>query len=197
MMWWFKSRRGHTVVPVAIMAFTMMVMTFLDKVAFLPTLVGSSQVLLMLFAPLPLCAAVVTVMSSGTADVDLAAHRRMEALDSALIVGITVIGIVIGYVIHAVLGSAAAASAGRNAALLVGVMLLAWPVLSQRSAALPAAWVMAVVVFGRTPAGGYEWWTVLPEPPQHALANLSAFVLFVTGLLMTQHSRLRERNHGT
>lgn len=182
MYWWFKARRAHLLLPVGLAIFTSLVWAFRELLLGMPSFTGGTEVLLMLFAPLPVCVALMLTLTSRMPDAELSGLRRVVALDTLLISTTVLLALAIGYVSGILLDSQAATAVGRNTALLTGLMLLAYPVIEARALVAPTAFVLVVVMEGYNAARKPRPWAVLPEAGDDLQALAVTAVVFVAGV---------------
>lgn len=192
MRWWIKARRAHLALPAGLAALALLVALFRDHLAGMPSLAGGGEVMLMMFAPLPVCTALMFSLTSRLPDAEVSGQRPVAAMDLAL--SVATVGVVagIGYGAGALLDSQAAASVGRNTAFLVGLMLLARPVLRSRAGIVPAGWVILVVLGGYTPLREPKFWAVLPYPGNHVPALLATAGILCAGLAASAWHQTRD-----
>lgn len=192
MWWWIKARRAHLALPAGLATLAVLVALFRDHLAGMPSLTGGGEVMLMMFAPLPVCSALMFCLTSRLPDAEVAAQRPVPALDLGLSTATVAVAAGIGYGAGALLDSQAAGSVGRNTAFLVGLMLLARPVLRSRAGIVPAGWVILVILEGYTPLREPKFWAVLPQPGGHAPTLVVTATVLCAGLAASAYHQARD-----
>ncbi|MFJ4922268.1 hypothetical protein [Streptomyces sp. NPDC088725] len=183
MMWWFKARRAHPVLTAAFGAFVLLLMVFQDNSVVLPSLTGgATQVVLTLFIPIPLVAALAMCLDSRLFSAESTGVRAVTYLDGGLVVGVAGSAVLTSALIGAILGDPAIMAAGRNVVFLTGLMLIARVLLGQPGTLLPMAWVLVVCLCGFRPGNDAYPWTIIPEPLGAPHAAAAAALMFGAGL---------------
>ncbi|WP_432744733.1 hypothetical protein H7827_11635 [Streptomyces sp. JH002] len=182
MLWWFKARRIHLYVPAGLAVFTLLVWTFRELLVGMPSFTGGTEVLLMLFAPLPVCVALMLTLASRLPEAELSALRNVVVRDVLLVSATVMVALVIGFTSGLILDSPAAAAVGRNSALLTGLMLLVFPLIGARALMVPIAYVLLVVMEGYDAARQPRPWAILPESGDHIPAFAVTVVVLAVGM---------------
>lgn len=181
-MWWLKARRAHTVLPIALGTYVVLLAAVRDTSVALPSLTGGGQVVLALFVPVPLVAALMLCLDSRLTAPEATGIRPLPAMDTLLIVATVCCAVLLSAAVAVVFSDWQAVTAGRNTLFLTGLLLCARPVLGQPAALAPVGWLMIVALIGFRPGNDPAPWTVVPEPLGAPHAALGALLLFVAGL---------------
>lgn len=182
-MWWAKARRAHSVLPAALALFIVLLAVVGDGTVVLPSLMGGSgHVMLMLFIPVPLVAGLQWCLESRLAAPELSGVRPVHLFDAGLCLALVAATLALSVVVGAFVGSWEPVTAGRNTLFLIGVMLVARPLLGTPAVLAPVAWLMAVALVGFRPGNDPYPWTVLPEPLSAPHAAAGAVLTFTLGL---------------
>ncbi|MGX7758864.1 hypothetical protein ACWQ06_09350 [Streptomyces angustmyceticus] len=189
MYWWIKARRAHISIPLGLVVFALLVWLFRDRLAAMPSLAGGNEVQLMLFAPLVVCAAVITTLSAQVRDVEQAGIRPFGRMEATLVTLVVLAAVGMGYGFSWALGSGAAGAVGRNTALLTGLMLISRPLLGERSLVVPLGWILLVVVEGYDGLGHPHAWALLPEPGTNLPALAVTAAVFVSGVFLSSRRK--------
>ncbi|MER5973919.1 hypothetical protein ABT112_30115 [Streptomyces sp. NPDC002055] len=186
MTWWFKARRGHTVLPLALAGFLVFAIAARNTSVVLPSLLnGSGQVVLMTFTPVPVAAGLMASLSSRLDAAEVSGVRPVALLDAALAAGVTAVAVLITCAAGAVLGQSDIVAAGRNTTFLVGLMLCVRPFAGPPAVMAPVGWLMLAVLIGVRPGGDPYPWTVVREPLDATHAAVIAVVVFSMGIVAT------------
>ncbi|MFJ9741765.1 hypothetical protein [Streptomyces sp. NPDC101166] len=180
-MWWFKVRRGHTLLPVALAVFTAALCSVQDHTVLLPAITGSPRVALSLFVPVPLFAILMAMLESRLPAAEASGVRSVARLDSALVTAVMAAAVVCSVAVAALQGTATATTGGRNALFLTGLMLLGRAWAGQGAVMLPVGWLVTVAVIGfrgNVPRS----WTVIALPADDLFAAAASLVVFALGL---------------
>ncbi|MBB1244658.1 hypothetical protein GL263_13940 [Streptomyces durbertensis] len=184
MRWWFFARQAHVLLPATLLLTLAVVLTARDRAIPVPTfgLSGMMEVVFLLFAPLPVAAALLTCLESRQAAAEVTGIRPVARYDVLLslstVLAVTAIGLLVGVLTDAT----EVLALGRNTAFLVGLMLCVYPFVGNRAAAAPLLWVLAVLYLGFRPSKDPYPWTVIPEPLSAPHAAVSAALALLAGL---------------
>jgi hypothetical protein len=194
MMWWLTARRAHPCLTAGWVCFAVLILTCRDYLASLPSITPSGgQVLLMLFAPLPVCVALMMCLESGLRHAEQTGIRPVPLMDNGLILCMALAATATGAGFGRLLSSPAADAVGRNTVFLVGVMLIMRPLMGSAAVLAPAGWVIAVTLLGYTPAHSPRPWSVLPYPGHDPLVLAVAWLALAVGMAGTHIPRNRLR----
>ncbi|MET9145595.1 hypothetical protein [Streptomyces sp. NPDC004042] len=180
-IWWFKTRRGHTLLPVALAVFAMALYAVQDTTVLLPSITGSPRIALSLFVPVPLLALLMAMLESRVPAAESSGARSVTLLDSALVTVVMAASAVCSLAVCALHGTAAATAGSRNALFLTGVMLLGRAWAGQSAVMLPVGWLVTVVVIGFR-GNVPRTWTVVALPATSAFAATASLTVFAIGL---------------
>ncbi|MFB7495270.1 hypothetical protein ACFC09_11285 [Streptomyces sp. NPDC056161] len=183
MIFWLKTRRAHTVLPASFGAFIGLVAFVGDVTVFLPSLGGSHQVALSLFAPIPLVAGLAFCLESRIAAAEISAVRVVARMDIGLILITAVSSVAIGALVHQITRSSQADITGRNFVFMTGLMLCGRVFFGERAVLVPVMWTLSVVMAGFRPTGDAYPWTIIPETAGTLFAAFAAFLIFAIGIL--------------
>ncbi|MFJ4919472.1 hypothetical protein [Streptomyces sp. NPDC088725] len=181
MTWWFKARRGHLLLPLAVVLFAVGLYVVQSNTVLLPSLTGSPRIALSLFVPIPLLALLMAALESRLPAAEVSGVRSMTRLDNTLVTAVLAAAVLCSVLVAAVQGSAQATTGGRNAMFLTGLMLLgrAWG--GQAAVMIPVGWLVTVVLIGFRGNLPY-FWTVIALPPDSVSAAAASLVAFIVGL---------------
>ncbi|MER5690842.1 hypothetical protein ACWDBO_28375 [Streptomyces mirabilis] len=179
MTWWFKARRGHLLLPLALLVFGAGLYAVQGTTVLLPSLVGSPRVALSLFVPVPLLAFLMAVLESRLPAAEVSGVRSLTRLDNGLVATVMAAAVLCGVLIAAVQGSAAAG--GRNAVFLTGLMLLGRAWAGQTAVMIPVGWLLTVVLVGFR-GNVPHLWTVIALPADNPYAAAASLAVFAIGL---------------
>ncbi|MFD7298525.1 hypothetical protein ACFV9W_35035 [Streptomyces sp. NPDC059897] len=183
MTWWFKARQTHTVLVAALVAFTLLLALVHNVTVMLPSLTGgSAHVVLTLFVPVPLIAALAHCLDSRARDPETTGVRPIAVLDVALSLATVLASGVLSFCTALWVEDGQPLAAVRNTAFLVGLMLSARPLMGLSSSLVPVGWLLAVCLLGFRSTNDPAWWTVVPEPPGTPHAAVGAALALVIGL---------------
>jgi hypothetical protein len=179
--WWFKARRGHVLLPLAMVVFATGLYAVQSNTVLLPSLTGSPRIALSLFVPIPLLAFLMAALESRLPAAEASGVRSMTRLDNGLVTAVVVAAVLCSVLVAAAQGSAQATTSGRNVAFLTGLMLLgrAWG--GQTAVMVPVGWLLTVVLIGFRGNLPYLW-TVIALPPDNVFAAAASLVAFALGL---------------
>ncbi|MGW3626436.1 hypothetical protein [Streptomyces sp. NPDC000880] len=181
MTWWFKARRGHTLLPLALLVFVAGLYAVQGTTVLLPSLTGSPRVALSLFVPVPLLALLMAVLESRLPAAEASGVRSVTRLDNALVTTVMAAAVLSSVLIALTQGTAAATTVGRNAVFLTGLMLLGRAWAGQAAVMIPVGWLVTVVVVGFRGNLPYSW-TVIALPADSPFAAAASLVVFAIGL---------------
>jgi hypothetical protein len=179
--WWFKARKGHTLLPLALVVFVAALYGVQDSTVLLPSIVGSPRVALSLFVPVPLLAFLMAMLESRLPAAEVSGVRSMTLLDNALVTAVMAMSVLCSVLVATVQGTGAAMTGGRNTLFLVGLMLLGRAWAGQAAVMFPVGWLVTVVVVGfrgNVPRPG----TVIALPADSLFAAATSVVVFAIGL---------------
>jgi hypothetical protein len=179
--WWFKARRGHLLLPLALLVFGAGLYVVQGTTVLLPSLVGSPRVALSLFVPVPLLAFLMAVLESRLPAAEVSGVRSLTRLDNGLVATVMAAAVLCGVLIAAVQGSAAATAGGRNAVFLTGLMLLGRAWAGQTAVMIPVGWLLTVVLVGFR-GNVPHLWTVIALPADNPYAAAASLAVFAIGL---------------
>ncbi|MEU5839914.1 hypothetical protein ABZ820_40565 [Streptomyces diacarni] len=185
MRWWITARQAHSLLPAALATYTLLLLLFQGHTVVLPSPVTSSgsPVLLLLTAPIPVCAAVLACLESRLPSAEATGVRPVRFLDTSLVLTTTLAALALAAAAHTLLGIASALSAGRNTAFLLGLMLCALPLIGRRAALLPPVWVITVAMAGFEQGRAQAWTVIARETDDPWAASASALSLAI-GLIL-------------
>ncbi|KAF5997188.1 MULTISPECIES: hypothetical protein [Streptomyces] len=181
MTWWFKARRGHLLLPLALLVFGAGLYAVQGTTVLLPSLVGSPRVALSLFVPVPLLAFLMAVLESRLPAAEVSGVRSMTRLDNGLVATVMAAAVLCSVLIASVQGSAAATAGGRNAVFLTGLMLLGRAWAGQTAVMVPVGWLLTVVLVGFR-GNVPHLWTVIALPADNPYAAAASLAVFAIGL---------------
>lgn len=107
MTWWFKARRGHLLLPLALLVFGAGLYAVQGTTVLLPSssaAPGSRS----LFVPVPLLAFLMAVLESRLPAAEVSGVRSMTRLDNGLVATVMAAAVLCSVLIASVQGSAAA-----------------------------------------------------------------------------------------
>ncbi|MEU6509088.1 hypothetical protein [Streptomyces sp. NPDC046942] len=179
--WWFKARKGHTLLPLSLAVFAAALYAVQDTTVLLPSIVGSPRVALSLFVPVPLLAFLMAMLESRLPAAETSGVRSTTRLDNALVIAVMAAAVLCSGAVAAVQGAAAAMTGGRNALFLTGLMLLGRAWAGQAAVMFPVGWLVTVVVVGFRGNVPHVW-TVIALPVNDPFAAGASLVVFAIGL---------------
>lgn len=191
MRWWFKARKGHTLLPLALAVFLGALYAVQDTTVLLPSIVGSPRVALSLFVPVPLLAFLMAALESRLPAAESSGVRSLARLDNSLITAVMAAAVLCGVLVAAVQGTAAATTGGRNALFLTGLMLIGRAWVGQAAVMVPVGWLVTIAVVGFRGNLPYAW-TVIALPADHVFAAAASLIVFAIGLV--SHTRSSRRS---
>lgn len=189
---WLRARRVTSVLAVSITAYLLLVVIVQNVSVFLPSILGSTQVALSLFVPIPLLAGLMLCLDSRIPAAEVSGVRRIALLDAGLISATTGTALIASIAIGWALDLSHAATCGRNTLFLAGLMLCGRSVMGQRAVMVPVAWLFIVVLIGFRSSGDPYPWTILPEPIYAVHAAAGTALAFITGIAV--HLRTSRRS---
>jgi hypothetical protein len=179
--WWFRARKGHTLLPLALAVFAVCLYAVQDTAVLLPSITGSPRVALSLFAPVPLLAFLMAMLESRLPAAEVSGVRSMTRLDNALVTAVVAAAALCSVLIALLQGAAAATTGGRNTLFLTGLMLLGRAWAGQAAVMFPVGWLVTVVVIGFR-GNVPRPWTVIALPADSLFAAAASLVAFAFGL---------------
>ncbi|MFD5230548.1 hypothetical protein ACFWJ5_18845 [Streptomyces qaidamensis] len=179
--WWFKARKGHTLLPLALAVFVIALFAVQDATVLLPSITGSPRVALSLFVPVPLLALLMAMLESRLPAAEISGTRSMTRLDNTLVTLVMAAAVLSSAVIAALQGTAAATTGGRNAVFLTGLMLLGRAWAGSAAVMFPVGWLVTVAVVGFR-GNIPRPWTVIALPADDLFAATASLVVFAIGL---------------
>ncbi|WP_329368296.1 hypothetical protein [Streptomyces sp. NBC_01483] len=181
MTWWFKARRGHMLLPLALVVFGAGLYAMQGTMVLLPSLVGTPRVALSLFIPVPLLAFLMAVLESRLPAAEVSGVRSMTRFDNGLVAAVMAAAVLCSVLIASVQGSAEATTGGRNAVFLTGLMLLGRAWAGPTAVMFPVGWLVTVVLVGFRENVPHLW-TVTALPADNPSAAAASLVVFAIGL---------------
>ena len=94
MTWWFKARRAHTLLPLALVLFAAALYAVQDTTVLLPAITGSPRVALSLFVPVPLFAILMAMLESRLPAAESSGVRSMARFDNLLVTAVMAAAVV-------------------------------------------------------------------------------------------------------
>lgn len=179
--WWFKARRGHLLLPLAMALFAGGLYAVQDTSVLLPSLTGAPRVALSLFVPVPLLACLMAVLESRLPAAEVSGVRSVTRLDNLMVVAVAALALLCGTLVAATNGTATAVTCGRNAVFLTGLMLLGRAWAGQTAVMIPVGWLVTVVVVGFR-GNIPHLWTVVALPAHNPFAAAASLIVFAVGL---------------
>ncbi|GGX40822.1 hypothetical protein [Streptomyces chryseus] len=183
---WLKARR-IPLLAVGLALYAGVAIAAGSLTANLPTLTssGAAGVPLMLFAPLPACAALIFCLESGSPGAEGTASRRVARYDQVVIVLSGVVALTIGYGTAVLRSAPVAEAAGRNMLFLTGIMLCARWLWDGRIGVLAGiAWVIMVTLIGFNARREPYTWAVIGLPPHDIAGMALSLTCFTLGALL-------------
>ncbi|AWK09024.1 hypothetical protein SSP531S_51140 [Streptomyces spongiicola] len=181
-MLWLRARSVRTTLLAGWGVFVILLALLHDTRAILPSLTGTAQVALSLFAPVVLIAALMQCLESRLTAAELSAVRRVRVLDTVLVLTTMVAALLGSAAVSVLTGEPQAATAGRNTFFLTGLMLCGKAVMGRPGVMVPVAWLLAVVGGGFRSSGDAYPWTIVPEPLGAWHAAAGAGLVFALGV---------------
>ncbi|SCD94663.1 hypothetical protein GA0115251_130238 [Streptomyces sp. TverLS-915] len=181
MRWWLGARRAWGFGGAAVLAFALLVFAVQNTRVVLPSLVGSPQIALTLFVPVPLIACLTYVLSSRAPAPEDSGVRAIGWYDAVLTTVIALAALGCALLLTALGGTQEAAAAGRNVFFLVGLTLVGRALFGPSAVLLPVGWLVLVVGVGFR-ADVPRLWTVVPQPAHDVPAALASALVFLLGL---------------
>ncbi|MET8113614.1 hypothetical protein [Streptomyces prasinus] len=182
MRWWFKARKGHTLLPLALALFVVALYAVQDTTVLLPSITGSPRIALSLFVPVPLFALVMAMLESRLPAAETSGVRSLARLDNTLVSAVMAAALLCSVIVAGLQGTAAATTGGRNALFLTGLMLLGRAWAGQAAVMLPVGWLVTVVVIGFR-GNVPRPWTVIALPADDVFAAVACLAMFALGLV--------------
>ncbi|MFG3123253.1 hypothetical protein ACGFYO_14725 [Streptomyces sp. NPDC048201] len=179
--WWFKARRGHALLPLAMVLFAGGLYAVQDTSVLLPALTGAPRVALSLFVPVPLLACLMAVLESRLPAAEVSGVRSVTRLDNLLVVSVAALALLCGVLIATLNGTSTAVTCGRNAVFLTGLMLLGRAWAGHTAVMIPVGWLVTVVVVGFR-GNVPHLWTVIALPAANLFAAAASLIVFAAGL---------------
>ena len=181
MKWWFKARRGHVLLPLALLAFGLALYGLLGTYVLLPAIFGQPRVTLSLFAPVPLLALLMAALESRLPAAEASGVRSTTRLDNALVTAVVTAAVLCSVLVCAMHGTATALTGGRNVVFLSGLMLLGRAWAGQTAVMIPVGWLVTVALAGYR-ANVPHLWTVIALPADNLTAAAISPVVYAVGL---------------
>lgn len=184
MLLWWKARRAHTVLPLALAVFAVFLLLVRDSSAELPALLPSfsGPVVTALLVPVPVCAGLMLCLGCRLDEAEQSGIRRVLVLDVLLVLVLLAATALLAAAVGGITDSSAAREAGRNTAFLCGLTLCLRPLLGIRAVLVPVVWIMAVAEAGYR-NGHPLAWTAIARPLSDAYAAAAAATVVVAGLV--------------
>ncbi|MER6441922.1 hypothetical protein ABT275_37135 [Streptomyces sp. NPDC001185] len=182
MIFWLKTRRAFTVLPVSLGVYAVLLAFVGDVAVFLPSLVGSHQVALSLFVPISIVAGLTYSLESRIAAAEVAGTRSVVRMDISFILAVVAVSGMVAFVIGQATTDPQTDATGRNVAFLTGLMLCGRVFVGDRAVLIPVAWTLSVVLTGFRPTGDPYPWTIIPEIASSPFAAAVAAVTLAIGL---------------
>ncbi|MER8219905.1 hypothetical protein ABTZ58_04765 [Streptomyces sp. NPDC094143] len=179
--WWFKARKGHILLPLALVVFAVALFAVQDTTVLLPSITGSPRVALSLFVPVPLLALLMAMLESRLPAAEVSGTRPITRMDNALVIAVMGAAVLCSAVIAALQGTAAATTGGRNAVFLTGLMLLGRAWAGSAAVMFPVGWLVTVAVVGFR-GNIPRPWTVIALPADSTFAAAASLAAFAIGL---------------
>ncbi|WP_158813141.1 hypothetical protein [Streptomyces rimosus] len=193
-VWWWARARRLWVLGMALAAFAALVAATQQGVA-VPLLsllsAVSVPVQLLLFAPVPVVAALGWCLDNRLPEAEAIAVRSVRLTDTALAAATGVVAVAVAAVLAAAADSAAAVAAGRDTCFLVGLMLCLRPVLGQGAVMTGPAWLAVVVFFGFAPDSALYRWTIVGHPATSVPSLAVTTLTLAAGLAVLARSTRR------
>lgn len=188
---WFKARR-MPLLAAGLALYATIAHAAGSHVAMLPTLssAGTIGVPVMLFAPLPACAALMFCLGGGAPGAEGTASRRIAGYDqlAVSVSGLAALGI--GYAVSVIRSAPVAEASGRNMLFLTGLMLCARWLWDDRVAVLSGiTWVILVTLVGFDAMRQPRPWTIIGLPPRDPVGFALSLALFALGVLLLARRR--------
>ncbi|MCF2130766.1 hypothetical protein L1I79_30715 [Strepomyces sp. STD 3.1] len=181
MRWWFRARRGHQLLPLALVVFTAALYAVQNATVLLPSITGAPRVALAMFVPVPLFACLMAALESRLPAAEVSGVRSLTRLDNLLVTAVVGAAVLCSALVAAAQGSAGATAGGRNAVFLVGLMLLGRAWAGQSAVMIPVGWLVTVVVVGFR-GNVPHLWTVVALPADNLFAAVASVVVLAIGL---------------
>ncbi|MFI9416992.1 hypothetical protein [Streptomyces werraensis] len=182
MRWWFKARKGYTLLPLGLALFTLALLAVQDTTVLLPSVTGSPRVALSLFVPVPLFALLMAVLESRLPSAEASGVRSLIWFDNALVISVMAAAAMCSVAVAALQGTAAATTGARNALFLTGLMLIGRAWAGQAAVMVPVGWLVTVVVIGFR-GNIPRPWTVIALPADDVFAAVACATVFAVGLV--------------
>ncbi|SCF84224.1 hypothetical protein GA0115254_118876 [Streptomyces sp. Ncost-T10-10d] len=185
MRWWIGARRANAMMPLALAGFLLPLFAVQNVRVALPSLVGSPQVALTLFVPVPILACLMHVLESRLPAPEDSGVRPIGRYDAALVAVLAAGTLGCALLVAAWGGTQEAAASGRNVLFLAGLMLLGRAVVGPAAVLVPVAWLVLVVGIGFR-GNVPRLWTVVPQSAYDvptAVVSLLVFIAGVTALI--------------
>ncbi|MEU0333319.1 hypothetical protein [Streptomyces sp. NPDC006193] len=181
MRWWLKARKGHTLLPLALVSFVTALYAVRDVTVLLPSITGSPQVALSLFVPVPLFAFLMAMLESRLPAAEISGVRPLTRLDNTLVTATLATAVLLSALVAGLEATAAPLTGGRNALFLTGLMLMGRAWAGQAAVMYPVAWLVTVVAIGFR-GNVPRPWTVIALPADDPFAAAASLVVFALGL---------------
>ncbi|WP_221362192.1 hypothetical protein [Streptomyces beigongshangae] len=181
MRWWIGARRAGFTVPLALATFLLPLLAVQNIRVALPSLIGSPQIALTLFVPVPLVACLMHLLESRVPAPEDSGVRPVARYDAALVTAVAVAALCCALLVNALGGTQEAAAAGRNVLFLTGLLLLGHTLFGPSAVMVPVAWLVLVVGIGFR-GNVPRWWTVVPQSAHDVPAAAVSLLMFAAGL---------------
>ncbi|MBU7596401.1 hypothetical protein JGS22_001780 [Streptomyces sp. P38-E01] len=193
MLWWSTARQLHTVLAGGVAAFLLLLLLFQESTAQLPSFFASSaSVVLILAAPVPLCAALMLCLESRLPSAEDTGVRPIRLLDTGVVLAALASALFLSLTVGMLLDSSPVLEAGRNSVFLVGLMLCVRPLAGSRAVMVPVCWIVVVALMGYDRFGHAHPWTVLPRPLTDVYALAITTFTLVAGLALQTYAARHE-----
>ncbi|CAM5297919.1 hypothetical protein STENM223S_11990 [Streptomyces tendae] len=181
MRWWFRARRGHQLLPLALVVFAAALYAVQGTTVLLPSITGAPRVALSMFVPVPLFACLMAALESRLPAAEVSGVRSLTRLDNLLVLAVVGAAVLCSALVAVAEGSSGAVAGGRNAAFLTGLMLLGRAWTGQSAVMIPVGWLVTVVVVGFRGNVPYLW-TVVALPADNLFAAGASVLVLAIGL---------------
>ncbi|MFH8594057.1 hypothetical protein [Streptomyces rimosus] len=193
-VWWWARARRLWVLGLALVAFAALVATTQQSAA-VPLLsllsAVSVPVQLLLFAPVPVVAALGWCLDNRLPEAETIAVRPVRLTDTALAAATGFLAVAVTLALAMASNSSAAVAVGRDTCFLVGLMLCLRPVLGQGAVMTGPTWLAIVVFFGFAPDRALYRWTIVGHPVTSAPSLAVTTLTLAAGLTVLARSTRR------
>ncbi|MFI8005726.1 hypothetical protein [Streptomyces sp. NPDC086010] len=181
MRWWIGARRARFLVPTALAAFLIPLLAVQNIRVALPSLIGSPQIALTLFVPVPLLACLMHILESRLPAPEDSGVRPVDRYDAGLVAVLSAAALGCALLVTALGGTEDAAASGRNVLFLAGLMLLGRAAFGPAAVLVPVAWLVLVVGIGFR-GNVARLWTVVPQSAHDVPAAVVSLLVFGAGV---------------